>query len=38
MSSIHLMHFEPLFAQADHHARLGEDLGIMPFDALQQSK
>ncbi len=32
----HLMHFQPLLAQTQHDAGLGEDGGIKPLDRLQQ--
>ena len=32
----HLMHFQPLFAQPQHDARLGKDRRIEPLDRLQQ--
>ena len=34
----HLVHFEPLLAEPDHHAGLGEDRGIVPLHALQQAE
>ena len=32
----HLVDFEPLLAEPDHHARLGEDVRRLALDALEQ--